>query len=154
MTAPRTIPVKPSATSAAPKVAAPKVAAPKVTFDCSKCPGYCCSYDRIEVKPRDLARLAKFHDVTHEDAERKFTKTYTWDGVTERILRHQKDTVYKSVCMFFDKIERRCTIYAGRPSVCREYPDGKKCGYYDFIKFERKHQEDPKFIPDARNLGM
>ena len=154
MTAPRTIPVKPSATSAAPKVAAPKVAAPKVTFDCSKCPGYCCSYDRIEVKPRDLARLAKFHDVTHEDAERKFTKTYTWDGVTERILRHQKDTVYKSICMFFDKIERRCTIYAGRPSVCREYPDGKKCGYYDFIKFERKHQEDPKFIPDARNLGM
>ena len=149
MTAPRTIPVKPSATSAA-----PKVAASKVTFDCSKCPGYCCSYDRIEVKPRDLARLAKFHDVTLEDAERKFTKTYTWDGVTERILRHQKDTVYKSICMFFDKIERRCTIYAGRPSVCREYPDGKKCGYYDFIKFERKHQEDPKFIPDARNLGM
>ena len=90
----------------------------KVSFDCAKCPGYCCSYDRIEVKPRDLARLAKFHDVSLEEAERKFTKTYTWEGVTERILRHQKDTVYKSVCMFFDKTERRCTIYAGdRKSV-------------------------------------
>ena len=149
MTASRTIPVK---KSAAPATA--PAATPKVTFDCARCPGYCCSYDRIEVKPRDLARLAKYHDVSIEDAERKFTKTYTWKGVTERILRHQKDTVYKSICMFFDKIERRCTIYAGRPSVCREYPDGKKCGYYDFIKFERKHQEDPKFIPDARNIDM
>ena len=149
MTASRTIPVKKAAAPAA----APTIA-PKVSFDCAKCPGYCCSYDRIEVKPRDLARLAKYHDVSLEEAERKFTKTYTWEGVTERILRHQKDTVYKSICMFFDKIERRCTIYAGRPSVCREYPDGKKCGYYDFIKFERKHQEDPKFIPDARNVGV
>ena len=149
MTASRTIPVK---KSAAPATA--PAATPKVTFDCARCPGYCCSYDRIEVKPRDLARLAKYHDVSIKDAERKFTKTYTWEGVTERILRHQKDTVYKSICMFFDKIERRCTIYAGRPSVCREYPDGKKCGYYDFIKFERKHQEDPKFIPDARNIDM
>ena len=146
MTVPRTPPPAPIKPVAA--------AAPKVTFDCAKCPGYCCSYDRIEVKPRDLARLAKFHDLSLDEAEHKFTKTYTWEGVTERILRHQKDTVYKSVCMFFDKTERRCTIYAGRPSVCREYPDGKKCGYYDFIKFERKHQEDPQFIPDARNLGM
>ena len=21
-----------------------------IRYDCSKCPGYCCSYDRIEVK--------------------------------------------------------------------------------------------------------
>ena len=126
--------------------------APNVTFDCAKCPGYCCTYDRIEAKPRDIARLARHHDLGIEQTTARFTKTYTWEGKTERILRHQKDTVYKSICMFFDTDARRCTIYAARPQVCREYPDGKKCGYYDFIKFERKHQEDPAFVPNAGKI--
>jgi hypothetical protein len=26
------------------------------------------------------------------------------------------------------------------------YPDGKRCGYYDFLKFEREQQGDPEFI--------
>jgi len=123
-----------------------KTNTPAVRYDCSKCPGYCCSYPRIEVKDSDLKRLAKHFDLTPEEAARKFTRMY---DKTERILRHQKDTVYGSICRFFDTDERRCTIYAARPSVCREYPDGPKCGYYDFLKFERKHQDDPDFIPSA-----
>ena len=121
-------------------------AKPAPRYDCSKCPGYCCSYPRIEVKDKDLKRLAKHFDLTPEEAARKFTRMY---DKTERILKHQKDTVYGSICRFFDIEARRCTIYAARPSVCREYPDGRKCGYYDFLKFERKHQDDPDFIPSA-----
>jgi hypothetical protein len=33
--------------------------------------------------------------------------------------------------------------------VCRKYPYGNKCGYYDFLKFEREHQDDEEFIPSA-----
>jgi hypothetical protein len=33
--------------------------------------------------------------------------------------------------------------------VCRDYPNGSRCGYYDFLKFERKHQDDPDFVPSA-----
>ncbi|MFZ9406859.1 MAG: YkgJ family cysteine cluster protein [Burkholderiaceae bacterium] len=121
-------------------------AKPSPRYDCSRCPGYCCSYPRIEVKDRDLKRLAKHFDLTPEEAARKFTRMY---DKTERILKHQKDTVYGSICRFFDTDARRCTIYEARPSVCREYPDGPKCGYYDFLKFERKHQDDPDFIPSA-----
>jgi len=98
------------------------------------------------VKDRDLKRLAKHFDLTPEEAARKFTRMY---DKTERILKHQKDTVYGSICRFFDTDARRCTIYEARPSVCRAYPDGPKCGYYDFLKFERKHQDDPDFIPSA-----
>lgn len=98
------------------------------------------------MKDRDLKRLAKHFDLTEEQAARKFTRMY---DENERILRHQKDSVYGSICRFFDTEARRCTIYTARPSVCREYPDGKKCGYYDFLKFERKHQDDPDFIPSA-----
>jgi len=123
--------------------------AKKIQYDCSKCPGYCCSYPRIEVKKRDLERLARHFGVTTEVAARRYTRIYDDDGKPERILRHQKDTVYGSICRFFDTTERRCTIYEARPGVCREYPNGSRCGYYTFIQFERKHQDDPDFIPSA-----
>jgi Fe-S-cluster containining protein len=119
---------------------------PIVRYDCSKCPGYCCSYPRIEVKDRDLARLAKHFGLETAKAERKFTR---WYEPGERILKHRKDEVYGSICRFFDTDVRRCTIYEARPAVCRDYPNGSKCGYYDFLKFERKHQDDPDFIPSA-----
>ena len=122
---------------------------PKLQYDCSKCPGYCCSYPRIEVKKRDLERLARHFGVSTEVAARRYTRIYDDEGTPERILRHQKDTVYGSICRFFDTTERRCTIYEARPTVCREYPNGSRCGYYTFIQFERKHQDDPEFIPSA-----
>ena len=121
----------------------------KVQYDCSKCPGYCCSYPRIEVKDRDVKRLAKHFDLTFEQAESKFTRIFKGEDGPERILRHQKDHIYGTVCRFFDTEARRCTIYEARPAVCREYPGGAKCGYYEFIKFERKHQDDKEFIPSA-----
>ncbi len=117
-----------------------------IRYDCSKCPGYCCSYDRIEVKDSDVKRIAKHFGVTVEEAERKYFRWYTPD---ERILKHRKDEIYGSICRFFDRDERHCTIYKARPAVCRSYPNGNKCGYYDFLVFERKHQDDDEFIPSA-----
>ena len=43
---------------------------------------------------------------------------------------------------------RRCTVYEARPEVCRAYPGGSHCGYYNFLSFERRVQEDPDHIPD------
>lgn len=121
----------------------------RIQYDCSKCPGYCCSYPRIEVKDADLRRLAKHFGLETPEAERKFTRWYEDDDGRERILRHRKDPVYGSICRFFDTKARRCTVYPARPTVCRQYPNGTKCGYYTFISFERKHQGDPEFIPSA-----
>jgi Fe-S-cluster containining protein len=122
---------------------------PRVRYDCGKCPGYCCSYPRIEVLDRDLARLAKHFGLSLEEAERRFTRRYRDEDSDERILRHRKDEVFGSICRFFDTRARRCTVYEARPTVCRQYPNGSKCGYYDFITFERRHQGDPEFIPSA-----
>jgi len=122
---------------------------PKPTYDCSRCPGYCCSHPRIAVSDFDIARLAKHFGLSLTRARRKFAYRYHTTDVDEWILRHQKDTVYKTVCRFFDLEERRCTIYAARPNVCRKYPYGHRCGYYDFLKFEREHQDDEDFIPSA-----
>lgn len=126
----------------------------KANYDCSKCPGYCCSYPRITVTDKDIRRLARHFEIPESDARKKFTTTYLIEdgeekGQEEVILRHRKDHVYATVCRFFDRDERRCTVYEARPAVCRQYPDGKTCGYYNFLKFERKHQDDKEFIPSA-----
>jgi Fe-S-cluster containining protein len=112
-------------------------------YDCGKCPAYCCSYDRIAITKRDVNRLAKHFGIEPEVATRRFTKVVEGDVV----LKHQKDAIYGSVCMFLDTKARRCTVYEARPGVCHEYPDRPTCGYYDFLRWERRHQDDPKFIP-------
>lgn len=121
----------------------------KARYDCATCPGYCCSHSRIAISEHDIARLARHFGLSPAEAKRKFTYNYKTKEVDEQILRHQKDHIYKSVCRFFDRDERRCTIYEARPGVCRKYPYGNRCGYYDFLKFEREHQGDDEFIPSA-----
>jgi uncharacterized protein len=119
----------------------------KPLYDCSKCPGYCCSYDYIIVTKRDVKRLGKRFALTPEEAEKKFTRMVKGYG---RVLKHRQDTIYKTTCRFFHPTKRHCTVYEHRPNVCREYPDGRRCGYYDFLSWERKHQQDESFIPLPR----
>ena len=116
----------------------------RAKYDCEKCPAYCCSYPEIEVTPRDIERLAKRFGLAYGDAEERFTKHDSKEKV--RLLRHQKDDHFGTVCTFFDRDKRRCTVYEARPGVCRSYPDSPTCGYYEFLKFERAHQDDPEFI--------
>jgi len=116
----------------------------RVKYNCEKCPAYCCTYDEIPVSARDLERLARHFGITPALAEARYTKLYGKKKM--RVLRHRKDPVFKSACMMLDPEKRRCTIYQGRPSICRDFPGGKRCGYYDFLKFERHHQDDQEFI--------
>jgi hypothetical protein len=48
--------------------------------------------------------------------------------------------------MFLDQETRACTIYEGRPKICREFPTQARCGYYEFLKFERDNQDDPNWV--------
>jgi Fe-S-cluster containining protein len=120
------------------------IIAARPKYSCSKCPAYCCSYPEIEVTPRDIERLAKHFGLPYRTAEERFTKYDAKEKV--RSLRHRQDRIFSSVCTFLDQKTRRCTVYEVRPGVCREYPDSPRCGYYEFLTFERAHQDDPKFI--------
>ena len=117
---------------------------PRNRFDCSKCPGYCCSYPLIEVTKRDIARIAKHFGMSLVKARKKF---FRYDR-SEKCwaLRRRKDEHFGGICRFFDTEKRSCTVYKARPGVCRDYPLGPTCGYYEFLKFERKHQDDPGFV--------
>jgi Fe-S-cluster containining protein len=113
-------------------------------YDCTKCPAYCCSiYDRVQVTPRDIKRLAKHFGVEVEQAQKKFTTT--WQG--EQILRRKADPIFGKACKFLDPDTRRCTIYHARPLVCREFPGRARCAYYDLLAFEKSQQGDDTVVP-------
>lgn len=114
------------------------------SYDCKKCPAYCCSYPLIEIGKRDVARLARHFGLDYETAEKRFTK---YDKGEKAIaLRHKKDHIFASVCQFLDSKKRQCTVYEARPGVCRDFPASTRCGYWEFLKFEREHQDDPKWV--------
>ena len=114
-------------------------------FNCSKCPAHCCSYEYIPAQPADIERLAKHHGLTAAVASRRFTKLV--QGGKLRVLRHQKDAIFGSVCQFLNLETRQCGIYDGRPKICREHPGSVRCGFYDFLCSERELQEDPDYVP-------
>jgi hypothetical protein len=119
------------------------VRAKRAQYDCLKCPGYCCTYTEIEINTRDIERLARHFDLEPDVAQERFTKTNKEGTV---MLRHKRDRIFDSICMFFDQKKRQCTVYEARPGVCRKYPDAPKCGYYEFLKFEREQQDDEKWV--------
>lgn len=93
-----------------------------------------------------MTRLAEHFGIGVKDAYRRFTKLVQG----ERSLRHQSDTVFKGICRFFDTDKRRCTVYEARPAICREYP-GSRCGYWDFLSFERAAQRVPDLVIKAES---
>ncbi len=116
----------------------------RVQYSCAKCPAFCCTYTDIEVQPSDIERLARHFGLDYGVAEERFTKA---DPKTKlRQLRHRRDTIFDSTCMFLDQEKRSCTVYEARPGVCRKYPDSARCGYYEFLKFERQQQGDAAWI--------
>jgi Fe-S-cluster containining protein len=121
-----------------------KTVKPRNRYDCSKCPGFCCTYPLIHVSTFDVSRLAKFHKLTVPE----FRKKHLWYSRSEKsyMINVVKDKVFEKRCSFLDPKERRCTVYTARPYHCRAYPNGPKCGYYDFLSFERWHHADDEMI--------
>lgn len=113
-------------------------------YDCDKCVAYCCSiYDRVQVTPRDIKRLAAHFRLLPEVATQRFTKL----NGKERILRRKADRLFGQACTFLDQETRKCTIYDARPLVCRTFPETSRCAYFDLLEWEREQQNDPDVIP-------
>jgi uncharacterized protein len=113
------------------------------SYDCMKCPGFCCSYPVIAITKEDVQRLAAHHGLGFETARERFTKEAHG---RKYVLRRKVEEHFGRICRFFDTDKRRCTIYEARPGVCREYPKKDQCGYYDFLAFEREQQGDEAWV--------
>ena len=98
----------------------------------------------------DVERLAAHLDMSVKDAKKRFTRKdkdeTRFNGKGARVLRHQDDEIFGTICTFFDRKARRCGIYEIRPQACRDYPGLRHCGYYEFLRFERRAQNDPEYV--------
>jgi Fe-S-cluster containining protein len=97
---------------------------------------------------RDVERLAKHHGMDFETARRAFTREAHG---RKYAMKRKRDRHFGAICRFFDTVKRQCTIYKARPAVCRSFPGKGRCGYYDFLSFERNIQEDETFVARAYN---
>ena len=96
-------------------------AKPKSYYDCVDCPAFCCSvYERVQVTPRDIRRLAKYFGVTEEVATVRYTKMYE----KERVLRRKRDALFGQACQFINPETRGCgheqTCAASEFCCCRK----------------------------------
>jgi Fe-S-cluster containining protein len=128
------------------------IMAKKKPYDCSKCPGYCCSYHIIPVTEKDLKRLADHFDLSIEAAKKKFvTKGRPEDKKDGPYkIRRKADEHFGKICRFFDQEKRCCGVYHARMTICRTYPSGR-CGYYEFLKIERATQDDKELVAGTWN---
>jgi Fe-S-cluster containining protein len=117
-------------------------------YNCQKCPGFCCSYEVIPLKDRDLERLANHFGVSKRVAKKRYTVARDEEPIT---MRRKADTHFGYICQFFDTEARRCTVYEARPAICRQYPGNSRCGYYDFLSHERRIQEDKDLVAVTNN---
>jgi hypothetical protein len=97
----------------------------------------------ISITKADVERLAHHFVMPFEKARERFTKEAHGK---KYVLKRQKDEHFGRICRFFDTDKRRCTIYVARPGVCRAYPTVDRCGYYDFLTFERRQQGDKDWV--------
>lgn len=100
--------------------------------------------------PKDIRRLAAHFDLSPEKARKRFTKKDS-EEAGKRILRHHRDEHYGTACRFLDSESRRCTVYEARPKICRQFPGTPRCGYYDFLSFERRALEDDAYVSTTWN---
>ena len=64
-----------------------------------------------------------------------------------RLLRHRKDHVFESTCTLSSTRRSAAAPFTSRgPRSAATIPDSQRCGYYEFLKFERAHQDDKEFI--------
>jgi Fe-S-cluster containining protein len=117
---------------------------PRTSYNCGRCPSYCCTYAQIAVTASDIRRLARHFGLAVEKAARRFTKP--GPGRSGAIMRHRRDRYFGTACRFLHPEQRHCTVYAARPAICRAFPGTRRCGYYDFLAFERRVAEDPDLV--------
>jgi Fe-S-cluster containining protein len=93
------------------------------------CSGNCCQRFYLDYKPKEIDLWENKKDAPeHRDA--MFIKDmliYIEDYKDDTGNPNYKGAWY--TCKHWDKSTKLCTVYEQRPSMCRDFPYGKKCQY-------------------------
>jgi len=86
---------------------------------CETCPGYCCSgaSGNVWVSCQEIEGICLFLQVNFIDFMERYLRR-----VENRFSLRERVGANGLECIFFDGIEKKCSIYTVRPSGCRTYP--------------------------------
>ncbi|MBF0449342.1 MAG: YkgJ family cysteine cluster protein [Candidatus Magnetomorum sp.] len=86
---------------------------------CKNCSGYCCCGEsgKIWVNQQEMLQLCTFFNINIID----FTQSCL-DRFDNRFSIKERLTENGFECIFFDSIQKKCSIYTVRPLQCRHYP--------------------------------
>lgn len=87
--------------------------------DCGTCGACCYRYRVVEVDDHDFATYATPVELTEPLPEGMRTMRRVPAQVPGRVL-------CADVCVAYDEVARRCTIYEHRPQSCRDFEVGRE----------------------------
>ena len=96
---------------------------------CEACTGYCCcgNSGNVWVNPQEVELICLFLKMNFVDFAAKYLRR-----VENRLSLQERLVGDAFECVFFDGIEKKCSIYGLRPSGCRTYP------FWDYFKIHPK----------------
>lgn len=92
---------------------------------CESCPGHCCCGEsgNVWVNQQEIDRICGFLQMHRVDfMERYLRRVENRFSCKEHVIEQGLQ------CVFFQGAEKKCSIYAVRPSGCRSYP------FWDYFK--------------------
>jgi len=92
---------------------------------CETCPGHCCSgtSGNVWVTPQEIEQICLFLHMNFLDFATRYLRR-----VDNRFSFQERVVTDAFECIFFDGTDKKCSIYALRPSGCRTYP------FWDYFK--------------------
>lgn len=105
------------------------------TFDenaCKKCKGKCCIGESGDIfaSKEELKALREYFGLNEKEFTQKYLKKSGF-----RMSFKEVEFEDGFACIFFDKVERNCSIYPLRPIQCKSFP---------FWEYFKTHQEELK----------
>jgi len=92
---------------------------------CDECAGKCCTGEsgNIFVNSTEIEKISEHLNLSNEN----FVKDYLRKvGYKYSIKEVKKEDSYE--CLFFDEINKNCSIYEARPTQCKTFP------FWDYYK--------------------
>jgi uncharacterized protein len=92
---------------------------------CQSCTGACCTMP-VEVRSEDLLRLKLINEDELHASKKKIFKRLKVQGYLQSYRESTQLFMLQSKpsgeCVFLDSTTRKCSVYAIRPEVCRDFP--------------------------------
>ncbi len=101
------------------------------------CPGYCC-FDIGPIRHGDRQITIEYLEELAQDPAEAGVRWFLKYMLVP--LGRDKNGADHFGCNFFDRENRKCTIYAKRPKMCRDFPNGGPC---PLCTFDDRHPDVP-----------